>query len=275
MSKLWPDPVVAPETTGDGAADANCLSLQEVTVSFDTTEGEFVILSDVTVELQEGGFLAILGPSGCGKSTLLRAVADLVPTAAGEITLFGRTPEQSRKAREIGFVFQDSTLLPWRSVVDNIRLPFEVGGVAADRSQRVAPEVLLELVGLAGREAALPHELSGGMRQRVAIARALACRPRLLLMDEPFGALDEITRDKLNEELLRIWAETRTTILFVTHSIPEAVFLGQRILTLTSNPGRVREITEIDLPNPRALGLRHSPRFVEISAHMRAVLESC
>ena len=180
----------------------------------------------------------MLGPSGCGKSTLLRAIADLVPASEGRLTVLGSTPEQARRDRDFAFVFQDATLLPWRTAIDNVRLPLEVGGGA--RAQNYAkPEELLALVGLAGRENALPHELSGGMRQRVAIARALVCRPRVLLMDEPFGALDEITRDKLNEELLRIWQETGTTIVFVTHSIPEAAFLGQQVLVLASHPGRV------------------------------------
>ena len=165
------------------------------------------------------------------------AVADLVPVSEGEISVFARTPEEARLARDFSFVFQDATLLPWRSAIDNVRLPLEVGGRGGSVEQHAEPDELLALVGLAGREAALPHELSGGMRQRVSIARALVCRPRVLLMDEPFGALDEIARDKLNEELLRIWRETGTTIIFVTHSIPEATFLGQKCLVLSAHPG--------------------------------------
>jgi NitT/TauT family transport system ATP-binding protein len=166
-------------------------------------------------------------------------------------------------------------LLPWRSALENVRLPLEVGPKKRDRAGRRKPEELLRLVGLGGREDALPHELSGGMRQRVAIARALVSEPRILLMDEPFGALDEITRDTLNEELLRIWQETGTTILFVTHSIPEAVFLSQYILVLATNPGRVRELVECELPYPRPLSVRETPEFIRIASRLRALLQSC
>ena len=267
--------MVLAEAITSEAMPEGLVSLERVSIVFETDEGPFTAVQDVSVEVPAGGFLTILGPSGCGKSTLLRAIADLVPVASGNLSVFGRTAAESRKDREIGFVFQDATLLPWRNVIDNVRLPFEVGGFAGDADHSASPEALIELVGLGGREKALPHELSGGMRQRVAIARALTCRPRLLLMDEPFGALDEITRDKLNEELLRIWEETGTTILFVTHSIPEAAFLGQRVLILAANPGRVREVTEVALPYPRRLSDRDSTGFVEISAHLRALLESC
>jgi NitT/TauT family transport system ATP-binding protein len=172
-------------------------------------------------------------------------------------------------------VFQDATLLPWRSALENVRLPLEVGPRKRDHTGQRRPEELLRLVGLGGREHALPHELSGGMRQRVAIARALVSEPRILLMDEPFGALDEITRDTLNEELLRIWQETGTTILFVTHSIPEAVFLSQYVLVLATNPGRVRELVECDLPYPRALSVRETPEFMRIASRLRALLQTC
>jgi NitT/TauT family transport system ATP-binding protein len=200
-------------------------------------------------------------------------VADLLDPSAGDIAVLGRTPEEARKSRELGFVFQDAALLPWRTAIDNVRLPFQVGGGA--RGDAESPEKLLELVGLKGRENAYPHELSGGMRQRVSIARALVCRPRVLLMDEPFGALDEITRDRLNEELLRIWEATGTTILFVTHSIPESVFLSQQVLVLSSHPGRVRELVHIDLPYPRKLEVRDTPEFTAIAAHLRRLLETC
>ena len=171
-----------------------------------------------------------------------------MPTSSGEIRVHGRTPEEARKSRDFAVVFQDATLLPWRSAIDNVKLPLEVGDPG---SAHADPVELLDLVGLKGREQALPAELSGGMRQRVAIARALVTRLRILLMDEPFGALDEITRDKLNEELLRIWQETGTTILFVTHSIPEAAFLGQKVLVLASHAERVREFMPVDLPRYR------------------------
>ncbi|WP_344592822.1 ABC transporter ATP-binding protein [Actinomadura vinacea] len=255
--------------TGEGA-----LSLGEVTVRFESDRGLVTALQDVSVELPEHGFTSLLGPSGCGKSTLLRVVADLLEPAAGAVSVFGATPREVRRRREIGFVFQDAALLPWQSVIDNVRLPLRVGK-SAGRGPAESPEEMLELVGLKGRERAYPHELSGGMRQRVAIARALVCRPRVLLMDEPFGALDEITRDRLNEELLNIWAATGTTVLFVTHSIPEAVFLSQRVLVLSSHPGRVRELVEIDLPYPRDLELRDRPEFTALTSRLRRLLETC
>jgi NitT/TauT family transport system ATP-binding protein len=253
-------------------AAAAAVSVRGVDVRFGEGAGAVTALSGVSVEIPEGSLVTMLGPSGCGKSTLLRAIADLVPVTAGEITVLGRTPEQARRERNFSFVFQDATLLPWRSALDNVRLPLEVGGGGTAHAE---PEALLSLVGLKGRENALPAELSGGMRQRVAIARALVTRPKILLMDEPFGALDEITRDKLNEELLRIWQETGTTIVFVTHSIPEAAFLGRQVLVLASHPGRVKEFLTVDLPYPRRLKLRDTVEFIGITAHLRQLLEEC
>jgi NitT/TauT family transport system ATP-binding protein len=249
--------------------------LESATVRFVSERGAVTALEKVSVDIPAGGFVTLLGPSGCGKSTLLRLVADLVHPTEGHVTVLGGTPAAARTARQLGFVFQDPTLLPWRSALENVRLPFEVGPRRGTAAARRTPEALLRLVGLGGREAALPHELSGGMRQRVAIARALVTEPRLLLMDEPFGALDEITRDSLNEELLRIWQETSTTILFVTHSIPEAVFLSQQVLVLATNPGRVRELVDCTLPYPRPLRIRETTDFVRIAAHLRSLLETC
>lgn len=257
------------------AADAEenvAVSVRNVDVVFGEGESAVTALSGVSVDIAAGSLVTMLGPSGCGKSTLLRAIADLVPVTAGEITVLGRSPEEARRDRNFSFVFQDATLLPWRSALDNVRLPLEVGGGGAAHAE---PRELLELVGLKGREKALPAELSGGMRQRVAIARALVSRPKILLMDEPFGALDEITRDKLNEELLRIWRETGTTIMFVTHSIPEAAFLGQKVLVLASHPGRVKELVTVDLPAQRRLAMRDTLDFVQITAHLRRLLEEC
>ena len=254
------------------AVAKTAIQVENLDVVFGAGAGAVTALSGVNVDIPEGGLVTMLGPSGCGKSTLLRAFADLVPAAAGEIAIFGRSPRLAREARDFAFVFQDATLLPWRTAIDNVKLPLEVGGGAARHAD---PAKLLELVGLKGREKALPEELSGGMRQRVAIARALVTQPRILLMDEPFGALDEITRDKLNEELLRIWQETGTTIVFVTHSIPEAVFLGQRVLVLATNPGRVREYMPVPLAYPRSLKIRDTLEFVEVTAHLRQLLEDC
>ena len=248
------------------------VSIKGLDVTFGSGEGAVTALSGISVDIPQGSFVTMLGPSGCGKSTLLRAIADLAPASAGEIAVLGRTPEQARRERNFSFVFQDSTLLPWRSAIDNVRLPLEVGGGGKVHAE---PQALLELVGLKGRENALPAELSGGMRQRVSIARALVTKPKILLMDEPFGALDEITRDKLNVELLRIWQETGTTVMFVTHSIPEAAFLGQHVLVLASHPGRVKEFMPIDLPYPRQLKLRDTIEFVRITAHLRQLLEEC
>jgi len=249
-----------------------------VAVRFTTDRGTVNALDNICLSVPDGSFLALLGPSGCGKSTLLRVVADLVAPSAGTISVLGGAPEAARSNRDIGFVFQDSALLAWRSVIENVRLPLEVGGAngrAKGRGGNRSPEQLLALVGLSGWENAYPHELSGGMRQRVAIARALVNGPKLLMMDEPFGALDEITRDRLNEELLDIWANTGTTILFVTHSIYEAAFLAQQVLVLAARPGRVRELVPIDLPTPRRLELRETPEFVRIAGYLRRVLETC
>lgn len=260
-----------PAIPGRNAVSA-AVSVSDVEVTFGSGENAVTALSGVSVDVPEGSLVTMLGPSGCGKSTLLRAIADLVPVTGGTIEVHGRSVEQARQERDFSFVFQEATLLPWRSAIDNVRLPLEVGGGGAVHAE---PEALLELVGLKGRESALPSELSGGMRQRVAIARALVTRPKILLMDEPFGALDEITRDKLNEELLRIWQETGTTILFVTHSIPEAAFLGEHVLVLASHPGRVKEVLRVDLPSPRRLAMRDTLEFVQITAHLRQLLEDC
>ena len=252
---------------------AAAISVRDLSVRFDGDADSITALDRVGFEIPAGGFVTMLGPSGCGKSTLLRAIADLVPISGGGISVFGRTPEQARRARDFAFVFQDATLLPWRSAIENVHLPLEVGKRSGAIEQHAEPESLLALVGLESRENALPHELSGGMRQRVSIARALIYRPRVLLMDEPFGALDEITRDKLNEELLRIWRETGTTIMFVTHSVPEAAFLGQKCLVLSAQPGRVREYVDIDFAEPRLLGMRDTLEFVQVTAHLRSLLE--
>jgi len=248
-------------------------SLTNASVKF----GSFTALSGLSLDIEAGDFWTILGPSGCGKSTMLRLVSDLVPPAAGSVEILGKTTEAARLAREFAFVFQDATLLPWRTALQNVELPLEMGrkrGIEIPRGDRT-PKELLELVGLKGRENALPHELSGGMRQRVAIARALVCQPKLLLMDEPFGALDEMTRDRLNMQLLEIWRETGVTCLFVTHSIPEAVLLGQKVLMLRAHPGRVKEVVDIDLPEPRHVDMRETPEFNRHCAYLRRSLEDC
>ena len=254
------------------AADASAVACRNVTVRFVTDRRTVTALESVSFSVDQGGFLSLLGPSGCGKSTLLRVVADLIAPSSGAISVFGMSPQEARRRRSLGFVFQDAALLPWRTALQNVELPTEVGGYAGLRPGDPTPRELLRLVGLEGWEQSFPHELSGGMRQRVSIARALLGGPRLLLMDEPFGALDEITRDRLNEELRRIWHETKTTILFVTHSVYEAMFLGEQVLVMSPNPGRVRDIVPIDLPPDRDLRIRETEPFVRIAARLRGLL---
>jgi NitT/TauT family transport system ATP-binding protein len=253
------------------AADA-AIDCRNVSVRFVTDRRVVTAFDNVSFTVGRGGFLSVLGPSGCGKSTLLRVVADLIDPTKGTMKLFGMTPRQARLQRSLGFVFQDAALLPWRSALQNVELPLEVGGARSLPKGAPTPRELLKLVGLEGWEHSFPHELSGGMRQRVSIARALLGGPRLLLMDEPFGALDEITRDRLNEELRRIWLETETTILFVTHSVYEAMFLGEQVMVMSANPGRVRDIVPIDLPRGRDSKIRETDGFVKLAAQLRDLL---
>jgi NitT/TauT family transport system ATP-binding protein len=253
---------------------APAISSRSVGVRFFTERRSVTALQGLDLTVAPGEFLTLLGPSGCGKSTFLRVVADLIPPSSGAVDVLSSSPEAARRRRDIGFVFQDAALLPWRTALQNVELPLQVGGGAARKGRRGARE-LLEMVGLKDRANAYPHELSGGQRQRVSIARALVSDPKILLMDEPFGALDEITRDRLNEELLRVWQETGVTVLFVTHSIHEAAFLGQRVLVMAAEPGRVREIVDVDLPGERTLAIRETTEFVRLTAHLRRVLETC
>ncbi len=233
------------------------------------------VISGLDLVIRTGEIVTILGPSGCGKSTLLRVVADLLEPAGGDIRVLGSTPRAARAARRIGFVFQDSTLLPWRNVRQNIELPAVVGGAKRCRLPPGRTDELLAMLGLDGLGDRYPGQLSGGQRQRAAIARALIEEPSLLLMDEPFGALDEITRDRLNNELLAIWRRARPTILFVTHSIQEAVYLGQRVMVMASNPGRVvgiRDLRGFKSDDNRCS--REDPEIIAAMAEMRAVLEA-
>ncbi|MGE0239613.1 MAG: ABC transporter ATP-binding protein [Parvibaculaceae bacterium] len=233
------------------------------------------IITGLDLAVEAGSFLSILGPSGCGKSTLLRVVADLLEPLNGSIRVLGDDPGQVRSRRDVGFVFQDSTLLPWRTVNDNVRLPLAIGQSSLTRKIADKTPELLDMLGIGAFGDRYPHQLSGGQRQRVAIARALLGEPKLLLMDEPFGALDEITRDRLNDELLSLWRRTGMTILFVTHSIAEAVYLGTRVIVMAANPGRV--VKDVDLRPLKQDGnrcTREDGAIVTAMAEMRSALEA-
>ena len=233
-------------------------------------------LRGLDLRVDWGKFVSVIGPSGCGKSTLLRIVGGLLEPTGGRVRIDGRAPRDAQRAKDIGLVFQDPSLLPWRSVLSNVRLPLEVNHTDSGRSH-LQPRELLDLVGLSAFADYYPHQLSGGMQQRVAIARALVFEPSLLLMDEPFGALDEITRSAMRYELLRIWQSTRSdrprTVLFVTHSIAEAIALSDRVTVLTPRPGQVRAVIDIDLPRPRDESLERSPEFLDYAQQLRNLLK--
>jgi NitT/TauT family transport system ATP-binding protein len=247
------------------------IDLRAVGKTFTSQAGATEALRDVTLSVAAGEFVSIIGPSGCGKSTLLRIVGDLAEPDAGEVSVGGKSPGQARLDRDYGIVFQTPVLYDWRTVIDNVRLPMELAGRPRPERDRRAAD-LLSLVGLEGFHAHHPWELSGGMQQRVAIARALALAPSILLMDEPFGALDEMTRERLNAELLEVRRETAATVLFVTHSIAEAVFLSTRVVVMTPRPGRIARIVDVDLPEPRGEGTRTLPRFFELVTAVRDAL---
>lgn len=233
-------------------------------------DNEVTALDDISVTIGSGEFLSLIGPSGCGKSTMLRLIGDLLAPTAGAITVNGKSPHQARLDRDYAMVFQSATLLEWRSVLDNVALPLEIMDVSRAEREAKARE-MLELVQLGAFAGHHPYELSGGMQQRVSIARALSFGPSILLMDEPFGALDEMTRERMQLEVLDIWRETGTTVVFVTHSIPEAVFLSTRVVVLSPRPGRISDVIDIDLPQPRDFDTREDPRFYE---HLTTLRES-
>jgi NitT/TauT family transport system ATP-binding protein len=267
----WRQVDMAPASPEARSAARTLVEICEVSKEYATADGAIQALDLVSLEIGEGEFLSIVGPSGCGKSTLMLITAGLVPPTSGTVRIAGT--EVRKPNRRAGIVFQDATLYEWRRVLENVLLPVELQGLDREQYTRRARR-LLEVVGLEGFERKYPFELSGGMRQRVGLCRALVHDPPLLLMDEPFGALDALTRDQLNLELQSIWQQDRKTVLFITHSIPEAVFLSDRVVVMTSRPGRIGAVREIALPRPRTFDLTEMPQFGQYVREIRAIFES-
>jgi NitT/TauT family transport system ATP-binding protein len=256
-----------------GGRTSPAVAIRDLSLVFDTADAPVYALSHVDLTVATGDFVSLIGPSGCGKTTLLRVMADLERATSGTIEVNGVSPEEARLKRAYGYVFQAPALYPWRTVLRNVTLPLEImHTLRAERQERARR--VLDLVNLAGFERKFPWQLSGGMQQRVSIARALAFDPAILLMDEPFGALDEIIRDHLNEQLLRLWHRTGKTVIFVTHSIPEAVFLSTRIVVMSPRPGRIIDIVDNNLPADRTLDIRDSAEFAALAHRVRAGLRA-
>ncbi len=246
---------------------------EDLNLTFQTSDGPVHALKDVTLTIGKGEFVSFIGPSGCGKTTFLRAIAALEQPTGGSISVNGVSPDAARRARAYGYVFQAAGLYPWRTIAGNVKLPLEIMGFSkAQQDERVRK--VLELVDLSGFGKKYPWQLSGGMQQRASIARALAFDADILLMDEPFGALDEIVRDHLNEQLLSLWARTEKTIGFVTHSIPEAVYLSTRIVVMSPRPGRITDVIDSPLPRERPLDIRDSPEFLQVAHRVREGLRA-
>ncbi|NNE89260.1 MAG: ABC transporter ATP-binding protein [Silicimonas sp.] len=244
------------------------IQASDLDLTFETNDGPVHALKDVSLDIEKGDFVSFIGPSGCGKTTFLRCIAGLETPTGGKISVNDMTPDDARRARAYGYVFQAAGLYPWRTIGGNVKLPLEIMGFSkAEQSERVGR--VLELVDLEGFEKKFPWQLSGGMQQRASIARALAFDADILLMDEPFGALDEIVRDHLNEQLLDLWARTEKTIGFVTHSIPEAVYLSTKIVVMSPRPGRISDVINSPLPKERPLDIRDTPEFIEIAHRVR------
>jgi len=253
------------------------ISIKNVDMTFESDEGHVTALKDISLEIGDGEFLALVGPSGCGKSTLLRLVAGLLPPTAGEIIVNKKTPRAAQADVEFGFVFQDPVLFPWLSVLQNVRLPDQIlkkRNPLRDQDPDEYSRRLLKEVGLEGFENHYPEQLSGGMKQRVSLARALVYQPSILLMDEPFGALDEFTRDRLNISLLDVWANLGSTVIFVTHSLQEALFLADRVVVLSSRPGQIVKIAQVPYGRPRHFDIRFETKFTTLQAELRHLLEA-
>lgn len=255
----------------DASNHHTLIEIESVSKRYGAARDGVLALRDVSAQIRAGEFFSIIGPSGCGKSTLLKLMGDLLTPSAGRIRVNGKTPAAARRARECGIVFQTPTLMEWRTIAHNIELPLEIVGVPRVERQQRARE-LLDLIRLREFATRYPAELSAGMQMQVSIARALAYRPAILLMDEPFGALDEITRERLGRELLELWTRTRVTIVFVTHSVPEAVRLSDRVAVMSPRPGRLERVIDIDLPRPRTVATRELPRYWELLREVRAAL---
>lgn len=252
--------------------DSVIIDINHVSKVFNNQKKEVTALSDVSLQIHKGEFISLLGPSGCGKTTLLRMIADLIQPSSGSVTIDGQTPREARLARKYGMVFQSPVLYEWRTIIHNVELPLEIIKLGREERRECALK-MLELVGLRDFADHYPSQLSGGMQQRVGIARALALNPEILLMDEPFSALDEFTREKLHEDLLRIWRKTNKTIVFVTHNISESVYLSDRVCVLSPHPGRLSAVVDINLPRPRTAEMRSSPELAALVEKVRGSFE--
>ncbi len=257
------------DSTGTTVARDVVIDIRNLSLTFQTGDTPVQALSDIDLAVRAGEFVSLIGPSGCGKTTLLRVIADLEPITSGEVLVNGMTPHQARLARAYGYVFQAPALFPWRTVLANVMLPLQIQGQKSKAECEAIAREHLERVGLKGFERKYPWQLSGGMQQRVSIARALGFEPKLLMMDEPFGALDEITRDRLNEQLQQLWRRERRTVVFVTHSIAEAVYLSTRIVVMSPRPGRILKVIDSTLPDERTLDLRDTPEFMALAHEVR------
>jgi len=269
MNQTEPTPIIAQLNPPVGGRLA--VEIHHASLVYPTADAPVHALEDIDLDIHEGEFVSLIGPSGCGKTTLMRVIADLEKISAGQVLVNGVSPHEARLNRAYGYVFQAPALFPWRTVLGNVTLPLQIQGRSKADAQVIAM-TYLERVGLTGFEGKYPWQLSGGMQQRVSIARALSFEPKILMMDEPFGALDEITRDRLNEQLQQLWKKERRTVIFVTHSIAEAVYLSTKIVIMSPRPGRIIKVIDSPLPDDRHLGLRDSTAFIDIAHQVREAL---